>query len=309
MARTFSIETRTTAPIQELFDVSLSIDAHLASMAHSGERAIGGVTHGSIGLGETVTWRARHFGIWFTMTSQISSLERPTQFVDEQLRGPFRQFHHEHRFREDGGGTLMTDTLTVASPIFARLTERLVLVPYLRRLIRDRNLSLLAALGVEPGTDPSAQTWPRNPGDPRQRYERTVRIGSGDAYWDRVSRAVLRWEVKTRSGFRVDDQRPVTVGRPLTITARVAGITVREPVRVAEVVDAPDRVGFSYSTLPGHPVSGEEAFIVHRAGDEVFLTLRSLTAPAALQPWRALYPVLRIAQRVARRRYFLALAE
>jgi uncharacterized protein (UPF0548 family) len=39
---------------------------------------------------------------------------------------------------------------------------------------------------------------------------------------------------------------------------------VREPVRVVAVADLPDRRGFAYDTLPGHPVTGEEAFIAHR---------------------------------------------
>ena len=146
MSTSFAIETRTSAPVEKLFDVSLSIDEHLASMDHSGERAIAGVTNGSIGLGETVTWRGRHFGIWFTMTSQITAIERPSRFVDEQVQGPFRSFHHEHSFTRDGHATVMVDTLTVSSPIFGRLAERLVLVPYLRRLIRQRNRHLLAIL-------------------------------------------------------------------------------------------------------------------------------------------------------------------
>ena len=84
-------------------------------------------------------------------------------------------------------------------------------------------------------------------------------------------------------------------------------VTVREPVEVVEVVESATRVGFSYRTLPGHPVSGEEAFIVHRNGDDVVLTIRSLTRPAPEQPWRALFPLLRVAQLVARRRYLRAL--
>jgi ligand-binding SRPBCC domain-containing protein len=40
-------------------------------------------------LGDTVTWRARHFGIAFQMTSAITDYERPIRFVDEQQRGPF----------------------------------------------------------------------------------------------------------------------------------------------------------------------------------------------------------------------------
>ncbi|MCW4457922.1 hypothetical protein [Microbacterium sp. MPKO10] len=40
----------------------------------------------------------------------------------------------------------MTSTFTLASPIFGRLAERIVLVPYLRRLIVKRNTELIAAL-------------------------------------------------------------------------------------------------------------------------------------------------------------------
>ncbi|MBN9199793.1 MAG: DUF1990 family protein, partial [Microbacterium chocolatum] len=69
----------------------------------------------------------------------------------------------------------------------------------------------------------------------------------------------------------------------------------------------PTRVGFAYRTLPGHPVHGEEAFIVHRRGAEVVFTVRSLTAPAPSGGWRWAYPLLRVAQVVARRRYLRAL--
>ncbi|MGN8551126.1 UNVERIFIED_CONTAM: SRPBCC family protein [Microbacterium sp. SLM126] len=144
MTSSFTVETRTSVPVEELFDVSLSIDEHLVSMNRSRERAIAGVTTGHIGLGETVTWRARHFGIWFTMTSQITAIDRPSRFVDEQVHGPFRSFRHEHSFTRDGQTTVMIDTITLASPVFGRLAERFVLVPYLRHLIHHRNRHLLA---------------------------------------------------------------------------------------------------------------------------------------------------------------------
>ncbi|HWT33320.1 MAG TPA: SRPBCC family protein [Microbacterium sp.] len=138
--------TETPYPVEALFDVSLDIDAHMASMAASGESAVAGVTSGRIGLGETVTWRARHFGVWFTMTSKITALERPTSFVDQQVRGPFRMFVHEHTFEPLGDGSRMTDRITVGSPVLGRLAERAILVPYLRRLIRKRNAHLLATI-------------------------------------------------------------------------------------------------------------------------------------------------------------------
>jgi len=308
MVSSFSLVTRVPAPIEQLFDVSLSIDEHVMSMAQSGERAIGGVTEGSIGLGETVTWRARHFGIWFTVTSQITGLEKPDRFVDEQVRGPFRSFRHEHRFVREGDATVMTDTLTIESPVLGRLVERLLLVPYLRRLIRQRNNHLLVLLDATPSTHPALRAWPAESSSIFRRSERTVPIGRGDQLWERATQDVLRWAVKTRSGFAVDDASKVTVGAEPTITARIGRLTVREPVRVTSVVETTSRVGFSYRTLPGHPVTGEEAFIVHRDGDDVLLTIRSLTAPSAEQPWRTLYPLLRIAQVIARRRYARSLS-
>lgn len=146
MSSTLVVVTPSAASPERLFDVSLSIDEHLGSMADSGERAVAGVTSGFIGLGESVTWRARHFGVWFTMTSRIEELERPRAFVDQQVRGPFKAFRHEHLFEALGTGTLMTDTITLASPLGGRLAERLILVPYVRRLILQRNRHLLASL-------------------------------------------------------------------------------------------------------------------------------------------------------------------
>ncbi|GAA1118734.1 hypothetical protein GCM10009582_14890 [Arthrobacter flavus] len=91
------------------------------------------------------------------------------------------------------------------------------------------------------------------------------------------------------------------------MTARLFGLTVIEPVEVMYVVQEATRSGFSYRTLPGHPVDGEESFIVYRRGNEVYLTIRSLTRAASKQPWRALFPILLIAQRIVQRRYRQAL--
>jgi ligand-binding SRPBCC domain-containing protein len=140
----FRLETRSELPLEVLFARSLSIDDHLASMAASGERAVAGVTEGQIGLGETVTWRARHFGVTFAMTSCITELTAPRLFIDQQVKGPFKDFHHEHRFSRDGGVTTMTDIITFTAPFgpLGRLVERLVLRSYLQHLIGERNTFL-----------------------------------------------------------------------------------------------------------------------------------------------------------------------
>src|SRR4051794_7906218 len=109
-------------------------------------------------------------------------------------------------------------------------------------------------------------------------YERTVPIGSGSAFWEAATSALLEWGVKTRSGFTVEARSGaglrVAPGADYWLIASVGPVRVREPVRVVAVVDRPDRRGIAYGTLPGHPVSGEEAFILHRAPDgQVRLTL------------------------------------
>lgn len=141
MTVTFDLETFIGAPQAAVFDASLDIDAHLASMEESGEEAVAGVTSGLIGLGESVTWRAKHFGITWKMTSKVTELERPRRFVDEQQRGPFSRFHHEHVFEDVEGGTLMRDHIEFDAPLgpLGDLVERLVLGSYLPKLIVERN--------------------------------------------------------------------------------------------------------------------------------------------------------------------------
>ena len=125
----------------EAFDLSLSVEAHLESMASSGERAEGDITTGTLRLGDEVTWRAWHFGVPWRLTSRITTFERSHRFVDEQVRGPFRRFRHEHLFTATGDGTRMVDVVEFEAPagVAGRIAERLVLARYLRRLIEVRN--------------------------------------------------------------------------------------------------------------------------------------------------------------------------
>ncbi|MFD1846467.1 DUF1990 domain-containing protein [Arthrobacter flavus] len=155
-------------------------------------------------------------------------------------------------------------------------------------------------------TVPHLDRWPPS-GREYRRSEVTVSIGSGDIVWRRAAEGVLHWKVKTASGFEVDAVCPAVPGARVVVTARLFGLTVIEPVEVMYVVQEATRSGFSYRTLPGHPVDGEESFIVYRRGNEVYLTIRSLTRAASKQPWRALFPILLIAQRIVQRRYRQAL--
>ncbi len=142
------LRTAIRASADECFRLSLSVDAHTASMGRSKERAIPGVTQGEMALDQSVTWQARHFGIPFRMTSAITAYDCPYRFVDEQQRGPFRAWWHEHTFVERDGSTAMTDVvryLVPAGPL-GRLVDAVRLRAYMQRLLEARNAWLRSEL-------------------------------------------------------------------------------------------------------------------------------------------------------------------
>src|SRR5215208_2113557 len=89
------------APIERCFDLSRSVEAHVKANVHWRESAIaaGGVTSGLVDLGQRVTWRARHFGIRQTLTSEITAMRRPEYFQVTMIRGAFRSMVDDHLFR------------------------------------------------------------------------------------------------------------------------------------------------------------------------------------------------------------------
>ena len=152
-----------------LFDLELDVDVHAASLAGSGETASTPGGRRLLGPGDEVTFRARHFGVRWCMTSRVTAHQRPHRFVDEQVRGPFRSLHHEHLFEDLGDGrTRMTDRMAVSAPggPLGALAARLVLAPHLRRLLRRRaeHVGALAeAGGGRPPPAPPLRLRPARP--------------------------------------------------------------------------------------------------------------------------------------------------
>jgi ligand-binding SRPBCC domain-containing protein len=95
---TIRLTTHIAAPVARCFDLARSVDAHVASTSDSGEEAIGGVTTGLLGLGDQVTWRARHLGVRQTLTGRISMYDRPRHFRDTMVRGAFSRLYNDHTF-------------------------------------------------------------------------------------------------------------------------------------------------------------------------------------------------------------------
>jgi ligand-binding SRPBCC domain-containing protein len=135
------LKTLLNAPIAVCFDLARSIDLHVQSMERSGEQAIAGKKKGLISLHESVTWRAKHFGIYFTMTSKITAMEQPNFFIDEMTKGPFKKLRHQHLFKTIGTQTEMTDIFEFEAPfgILGKLVEQLFLKSYMEKLLIERN--------------------------------------------------------------------------------------------------------------------------------------------------------------------------
>ncbi|MES2132425.1 MAG: SRPBCC family protein [Bacteroidota bacterium] len=135
------LHTPINAPVERCFLLSLSVDLHTESVAHSSETAIAGVTGGLMKLNDTVTWQAKHFGVNFKMTSHIPVYQKPTYFVSEMIKGPFQKLRHQHHFKEMNGQTIMTDIFELEAPlgILGKLAEKYFLTAHMKKFLIIRN--------------------------------------------------------------------------------------------------------------------------------------------------------------------------
>ena len=132
------------APREVVFDLARSIDFHKESTKHTKEQAIAGKTKGLIELGESVTWRAKHFGFWLILESKVTEFDYPNSFADEMVRGNFKSFKHEHIFEIKGDKTVMTDIFDYKSPLgfLGKLADMFFLKKYMTKFLSNRNTIL-----------------------------------------------------------------------------------------------------------------------------------------------------------------------
>lgn len=69
-----------------------------------------------IEMGTLIDYRLRIHGLPLRWQSRITVWEPPLRFVDEQVRGPYRRWHHEHSFEQAEGVTLCRDVVDYAVP-------------------------------------------------------------------------------------------------------------------------------------------------------------------------------------------------
>lgn len=99
--------------------------------------------------GAEIDYRLRVRGVPLAWRSRITVWEPPHRFVDEQLRGPYRWWRHEHRLEQVEGGTLCCDH--VEYQVYGgRLVEALFVRHDLRRIFEFRSLRLVERFAAGP---------------------------------------------------------------------------------------------------------------------------------------------------------------
>ena len=108
-----------------------------------------------LALGSLIDYRLRVHGLPLRWRSEITAWDPPHRFVDEQRRGPYRAWRHEHRFTAEGGGTLVEDDVTYAV-LGGAIVDRLLVRRDLQRIFAFRREALRAVFPTRSGTSPGS---------------------------------------------------------------------------------------------------------------------------------------------------------
>jgi ligand-binding SRPBCC domain-containing protein len=103
---------------------------------------------GVIKKGIRLDYRLRVHGMPINWQSVISDWEPPYRFVDQQTRGPYRLWLHEHKFIEHSGGTLVGDKVEYSVP-GGILVQKLIVAPDLDRIFKYRHMVLQTIFNPE----------------------------------------------------------------------------------------------------------------------------------------------------------------
>jgi ligand-binding SRPBCC domain-containing protein len=102
--------------------------------------------------GALIEYRLRLRGVPLSWRTEICVWDPPHGFVDRQVRGPYRQWVHEHTFEERDGGTLVRDHIDYAVPggLIEPLLSRLFVTPDVERIFAYRRQKMQELLGAPP---------------------------------------------------------------------------------------------------------------------------------------------------------------
>ena len=109
---------------------------------------------------------------------------------------------------------------------------------------------------------------------------RTLRLGPASSF-ESAAEQLLQWKAQLGAGAQVVPGDPVTgEGSNRLVLIKLGLVWAIAPVRIVYLVDEPDRKGFGYGTLPGHPEIGEESFVIERRDDGTQFLITAFSKPS-----------------------------
>ncbi|RJQ74681.1 DUF1990 domain-containing protein [Pseudonocardiaceae bacterium YIM PH 21723] len=109
---------------------------------------------------------------------------------------------------------------------------------------------------------------------------RRVRLGNGRDVFDRAARQVRLWAMHFGARIAVHPAKPATTGLRVITSVPFGPFVVHGPCMVVWDVNDDWYAGFGYGTLAGHPMTGEEAFLVEiDESGEVSFTVSAFARP------------------------------
>ena len=127
-------------------------------------------------------------------------------------------------------------------------------------------------------------------------------VGSGADLMERGRDAIRTWTAQAELGLVLEPTVPEFAEGSVLVFAlpmKPSPLWATGACRIMRIVNEPQRFGFVYGTLPHHPESGEEAFLVHhRDDDTVAFSVTAFSRGKSL-PMRAAGPIGRVIQRRA----------
>lgn len=101
--------------------------------------------------GQIITYHVTPlFGVPVQWVTEITHVQEPFLFVDEQRVGPYRMWHHQHLFRETPGGVELEDRVhyTFAVPVIDSLLNGALIAPRLNEVFDYRRKKVIELFGV-----------------------------------------------------------------------------------------------------------------------------------------------------------------
>jgi ligand-binding SRPBCC domain-containing protein len=104
--------------------------------------------------GALIDYRLSLFGVGFRWQTEIEVYEPGVRFVDVQLQGPYRRWHHTHTFADAPGGTLIGDRVEYELPLgpLGELAHRLVVRRQVETIFEHRREVIEAMWGAPHGS-------------------------------------------------------------------------------------------------------------------------------------------------------------